>query len=228
MTHTISHNRVRGAVYAFAVAVTFMFASVSWAHAQTLTRQLDIGARGTDVSELQTYLAQDSTIYPEGLVTGYFGRLTSAAVSRFQTRNGLPAVGRVGPQTLALLNARMGGTTPGTSVESAPIISGIVVNLGTSTGTTTPGTVSISWLTHKPATGVVYYGTAFPSMTEAPEGTNNLSLTGTTAMTDTALRFSQAVDLPVLTASTTYYYVIVTRDAAGNTQITWPQAFRTI
>ena len=57
------------------------------ASAATLTRQLEVGSRGQDVSDLQAFLAKDSTIYPQGLVTGYFGSMTQTAVSNFQTRN---------------------------------------------------------------------------------------------------------------------------------------------
>lgn len=34
-----------------------------------LTSSLDFGSRGANVTELQTYLAKDSNIYPSGLVT---------------------------------------------------------------------------------------------------------------------------------------------------------------
>ena len=82
----------------------------------TVTSQLDLGDRGSEVTEVQTYLAKDATIYPEGLVTGYFGQLTKAAVERFQTRQGIvsegtPATtgyGRVGPQTMARINSLLG------------------------------------------------------------------------------------------------------------------------
>jgi len=51
-----------------------------------LTTDLKIGDRGTEVELLQTWLKQDSVIYPQGLVTGFFGRLTQAAIIRFQER----------------------------------------------------------------------------------------------------------------------------------------------
>ncbi|MCL9971914.1 MAG: peptidoglycan-binding protein, partial [Candidatus Pacebacteria bacterium] len=51
--------------------------------AATLERQLEVGMTGTDVSALQTYLAADPTLYPQGLVTGYYGFLTKSAVSNF-------------------------------------------------------------------------------------------------------------------------------------------------
>lgn len=79
--------------------------------------QLFIGSRSPEVVELQTFLATDRSIYPEGLVTGYFGTLTRAAVIRLQARNGLPQVGSVGPLTRALINSKV---QPGTPVVSQP------------------------------------------------------------------------------------------------------------
>ena len=66
--------------------------------------QMDECNSGPEVTKLQTFLAGNSAIYPEGLVTGYFGPLTKAAVMRFQTAYGISPVGRVGPITLNQLN----------------------------------------------------------------------------------------------------------------------------
>lgn len=208
---------VRTTLMIVAAAALFLLVSTSTAHAQALTRQLDIGASGSDVTALQIFFAQDSSLYPEGLVTGYFGRLTSAAVSRFQTRNGLPAVGRVGPRTLVALNAVMGIPVSGLY---APVISGLAVSTG-------QNSASVNWATNKPASGLVYYGTSFPTMVEATAGTNNATVGGAIAMTDTALRNAQSVTLPNLAANTTYYYVVYTRSATGDVQLTWPRTFRT-
>lgn len=68
-----------------------------------ITHALFVGVRGDDVLSLQAYFAQDKLIYPEGLVTGYFGKLTEAAVKRFQVKYGIDAVGIVGPITRAKL-----------------------------------------------------------------------------------------------------------------------------
>lgn len=69
-----------------------------------LSRSLFVGLKGDDVKQLQEYLAQDKALYPEGLTTGYFGRLTEAAVKRFQAKHGIETVGIVGPKTRAKLN----------------------------------------------------------------------------------------------------------------------------
>ncbi|MEX0930904.1 MAG: peptidoglycan-binding protein, partial [Candidatus Paceibacterota bacterium] len=69
-----------------------------------LTRTLAIGTTGDDVEELQELLAEDPTLYPEGLVTGYFGPLTQRAVERLQERFGIEQVGVVGPITRQTVN----------------------------------------------------------------------------------------------------------------------------
>ncbi len=62
-------------------------------------RDLVSGGKGNDVSQLQALLAGDKSLYPEGIISGYFGALTKAAVIKFQKKYGLPQVGRVGPMT---------------------------------------------------------------------------------------------------------------------------------
>ncbi len=69
-----------------------------------LLKQLREGMTSDDVKLLQSLLAADISIYPEGKITGFFGRLTSDAVKRFQKKHGLEGVGNVGPKTLARLN----------------------------------------------------------------------------------------------------------------------------
>lgn len=63
---------------------------------------------GDDVKTLQTILAADPSIYPEGLVTGLYGNLTSQAVKRFQKKHGIETLGIVGPKTLKKLNEEIG------------------------------------------------------------------------------------------------------------------------
>lgn len=64
-------------------------------------------ATAVEVTMLQRFLAQDSTLYPEGQITGVFGPATERAVQRFQNRHGIVSYGdyqatgygRVGPRT---------------------------------------------------------------------------------------------------------------------------------
>lgn len=69
-----------------------------------LLRDLREGMSGDDVKALQAILAADPNIYPEGLVTGFYGRLTSEAVKKFQKKYGIEMLGLVGPKTLKKLN----------------------------------------------------------------------------------------------------------------------------
>ena len=72
----------------------------------TFTRSLGLGSQGDDVKSLQEFLAKDIDVYPEGLLTGYFGKLTEAAVIKFQAKHGIDQVGVVGPKTRVALNAQ--------------------------------------------------------------------------------------------------------------------------
>ena len=90
-------------------AVVIVLSLASFASALSLTRYLEFGMSGSDVSALQTFLAADPTIYPEGLVTGYFGNLTRAAVIRFQQQYRVPPTGFVGPLTRAKINQLLNG-----------------------------------------------------------------------------------------------------------------------
>ena len=51
-----------------------------------LTADLKMGDKGYEVKLLQTWLAQDATVYPRAIINGNFGRLTKAAVIRFQEK----------------------------------------------------------------------------------------------------------------------------------------------
>jgi peptidoglycan hydrolase-like protein with peptidoglycan-binding domain len=67
-----------------------------------------VGSQGDEVKALQALLAANSNIYPEGLITGYFGKATEKALKKLQGENGLEQVGCVGPKTRALLNRLLG------------------------------------------------------------------------------------------------------------------------
>jgi len=69
-----------------------------------ITYALAKGMQNAQVTRLQEILAKDKTIYPEGLVTGYFGPATERAVKAFQKKNSLEQIGYTGPKTRALLN----------------------------------------------------------------------------------------------------------------------------
>lgn len=90
-------------------------------YAGILTKALKQGMSDAEVTILQTGLAMDSTVYPQALVTGYFGPLTYAAVVKFQEKYaseilsswGLTrGTGYVGATTRAKFNALYGSSTP--------------------------------------------------------------------------------------------------------------------
>lgn len=71
------------------------------------TRDLGLGSRGDDVTELQKRLISESLL--SGEPTGYFGKVTRDGVKKFQVKNSLPATGLVGAKTRAVLNGAIAG-----------------------------------------------------------------------------------------------------------------------
>ena len=69
-----------------------------------ITSTLKEGDAGENVRTLQALLAADSTIYPEGLITGFYGPLTTKAIRKFQEKHGFEKVGFIGPKTKLKLN----------------------------------------------------------------------------------------------------------------------------
>ncbi|MEW5908130.1 MAG: peptidoglycan-binding protein [Patescibacteria group bacterium] len=75
-------------------------------------KTLRYGMTSDDVKRLQELLAQDKEIYPEGIVSGWFGQLTRKAVQKFQCKYNIVCTGDekttgygvVGPKTQAKLN----------------------------------------------------------------------------------------------------------------------------
>ncbi len=203
-------------VMAFAVLIGVP--SIASAYS-TLTRQLDIKDTGSDVTDVQTYLAKDSTLYPQGLVTGYFGTMTSTAVSRYQTRNGIQSVGRVGPVTLLALNKSMMGASNDEMANglASPEIYNTSVN-------TSRNGVNVSWGTDQQAQGLVFYST---SPLQATESLNSVEVSGSTMATDRIFRNSQTVSIANLQSNTTYYYMVYVVNQNGGVSVTWPSTFQT-
>jgi len=191
----------------------FMLGFTYTASAAVLTRQLEIGMSGSDVSDLQIFLAKDVTIYPQGLVTGYFGMLTQSAVSNFQARNGIDNVGRVGPITLSAINQQMN------SDNMAPVINSLNVGV-------TNTSVSMNWNTNENASAIIYYSSSPLSMIEASPG-SAVNIGGSTLLVNTNLQSSHTGTITGLMPNTSYYYALYVKDGAGNENITWPTTFRT-
>lgn len=179
-----------------------------------LYRSLDVGMRGTDVTELQTYLSNRIDLYPERLVTGYYGSLTAAAIQKFQCAQSIvcegtaasTGYGRVGPLTLAKLTEAMG--TGGGSDVYAPSMSSVGVSVGSTVAT-------ISWTTNESARGKVYYATSPLTSFETSAPFQEPVVNGTLAQ-NTSLQTSQSIQISNLTPNTTYYYLVSAIDARGN------------
>lgn len=206
-----------------------------------LIKHLRVGMSGDDVKTLQELLATDRDVYPEGLITGYFGRLTEKAVRVLQKKLCLDQVGQVGPHTLRRINelleegagksyggegghvpagllrapgiqAKLCGTATTTPDTVAPVISDVETDDITST------TAKIEWETNERADSKVWYGAATPVVTATP-----------TAMVSSPNFVKEhSVALTGLTATTTYYYVAVSADAAGNATSAPQQSFTTL
>jgi|GEM_PF-4713653 len=103
---------------------------------------LKLGTKSKDVTELQKVLALDKDVYPEGTVSGYFGKLTEKAVKQFQTKyyseimepaKIIYVTGIVGQLTMKKLNT-LTGCTGGTASN---MTSNTTFITGTSKNTTT-------------------------------------------------------------------------------------------
>lgn len=177
------------------------------------------GDSGSNVSALQTFLAADSSVYPEGLITGYYGSLTVEAVKRYQCKYGIvcqgtpssTGYGRVGPATAAKIASQggfMGGASSSGGVGggdvSAPILSAPTVSV-------TASTASVHWGISESATSRVLYSTVMPSL-------NAASFASMQVATDPTFDTSGDVVLSGLAANTRYYYVLESADASGNMQ----------
>ncbi len=134
----------------------------------SLTRNLTPGdtdaATDGRVSALQRFLADEPGIYPEALVTGYFGPATKRAVQNWQRSHGIissgdtsSGYGSIGPRTRVAMAAGCGAPAEEISSEkNAPPICTISVNTakgiglvkgdgGTSVASGPGDPVSITW-----------------------------------------------------------------------------------
>lgn len=256
---------------------------------QTLLRTLKVGITGDDVTMLQALLASDPSIYPEGKITGFYGKLTEQAVKRFQKKHGFEQVGNVGPKTLRKLQELLKESPlevreveiehasstgmkkregrdgdddrkvktervvchkvpPGHLVASGwlkkhddqkPLVPDCQtlpygINKKLNGGTTTPDMVAptisalaagsvttssalVTWATNEVATSQVYVGTVNPA-----------SVASSTLVQVAGLTLAHSVALTGLTNATTYYLIVVSTDASGNTTVSGQATFTTM
>jgi len=147
-----------------------------------ISRSLQFGSTGDDVSRLQRYLALDPAIYPEALVTGYYGALTEAAVKRWQAKHfvvssGTPAStgwGVVGPRTAAVLAIQC---PPGTVAGGTGSVGGFI-KVTPITGpapltVTIEATVNTPRSCNAPAYQLDFGDTTSPAQIQVPQGNCN-------------------------------------------------------
>ena len=77
---------------------------VSTSPADHFVETLKKGRQDIEVEHLQEVLAADEALYPEKLITGYFGSLTESALKRFQQKHDLPQTGVTDAATQVKLN----------------------------------------------------------------------------------------------------------------------------
>jgi peptidoglycan hydrolase-like protein with peptidoglycan-binding domain len=203
-----------------------------------LIRDLKVGMSGDDIKTLQELLSTDSDVYPEGLVTGYYGKLTEKAVKKLQKKLCLNEDGTVNPQTIKRINELLsegagnsghipaglliapgiqkklcGTTTPATTTPdtAAPVISNVFATNTTATAT------KIKWTTNEKANSRVWYGAASPITAATP----------TDQVSSNEYELSHSLTLSGLASTTTYYYVVVSADKAGNITTAPQQSFIT-
>lgn len=192
-----------------------------------ITTQLDFGDRGSEVTELQTYLATDASIYPSGLVTAYFGVLTRAGVQRFQVAQGIvssgtPATtgyGRVGPRTMASINSFLIGSGQA-NWDTSPSLSTPLVQ-------TTSTTATITWTTNELTQGQVFWSNSPIQASEANGPRQQPYVSGVLALDAGGLQTYHTVTVSNLQANTTYYYLVRAIDSVGNVGMIWPSTFHT-
>jgi len=132
------------------------------------------------------------------------------------------------------------GASPQTIVIAVPALGAHLAHgdtagvcAGSNTGTTTPDTLAptlssitassvthqsatVSWTTNEAATGKVYYGTTTP-----------LVLGTAQTLSSASLLVNHSFNLTGLGAATTYYFVVESKDASGNTATSSQQSFAT-
>lgn len=184
-----------------------------------ITAQMDPGVRGYNVTSLQTFFADNSAIYPEGLITGYFGPMTKASVIRFQKMFGYAQVGRVGPQTMAKVNNLIanGGWQGEVTNTNSDINAPMIYNLNQSLGN---NSVTFSWQTNEFARAKVFYSLYPVIINEGDINSYGFSLvSGSVASADDQYRTNAQVTVSNLMPNTMYYYMVVSTDSTGNVSV---------
>lgn len=176
-------------------SVTYSGATITWKTDQLATSKVyyslmspvDINSTST-LSVVNNYLTRDHSISLSSLTasTTYFFVVES--------KNEDDKTARSGQMSFA--------TSPAPVIPdtTAPVISQSSSTSGTSTAT-------VTWITNESATSKMYFSSVSPL---------DLSASTTSTVMDGALLTSHSFALSGLTASTTYYFVVESKDAANN------------
>lgn len=224
-------NKYLGRIVTFVTSVAIVtlvslaFTAVASAQTTPLTGTMDFGARGTNVTNLQTFLASNPSFYPEGLVTGYFGALTRAAVQRFQAFYGIVSsgtaastgYGRVGPMTLARINSLIAGGGGSTGADiSGPMLFNV-------TNARSSNSITFTLNTNENTTTRVVYGTSPLMFNEGDERSVGFGpIGGSSVSSISGMGTSHTVTVPNLSANTNYYFTVIATDAVGNVSVWGP------
>jgi peptidoglycan hydrolase-like protein with peptidoglycan-binding domain len=230
------------------VASLVMVSVVSLVSAQgfAFNVNLSVGRSGTDVAALQTALISAGFPIPaivSGVASkGYFGTQTRLAVMRYQASRGIPNTGFVGPLTRAALNR----AAPATSNANNTFVMGCPIgytctplatssssssntagsnsssnsssnNTNTSTkDTTSPSITDIEITSIGTSTARIDWRTNEAATTKIEIGTSVIY--GTVVASSSALTLTHGATTTGLQANRTYYYRLISRDAAGNSR----------
>ena len=139
-------------------------AMIAGAQGYAFNTNLTVGSTGQDVVALQTWLMSSgyniASIASGAASTGYFGSQTKAAVQAYQTANGVPSTGFVGPLTRGKLNGTAAVATVATGCPAGYTCTLATGNtlpstVGTSAGISTPGVEGILTVTQGPVSNTV-------------------------------------------------------------------------
>jgi peptidoglycan hydrolase-like protein with peptidoglycan-binding domain len=220
MTKTINTSRISFILAGVLFALVFVSsAAIPTTHA-AISTELDLGENGSEVTELQQFLATNSLIYPSGIVSGFFGPLTEAAVRQFQASYDIPQAGRVGPITRARINNIM---SSGFGLDTrAPMMENRSVQTNSTNAT-------INWTTNELARGQVYFD-RLPIRSDEATGRAGQAIayvSGVSAPNNTSALSSQSVTIQNLQPNTLYYYFTRAIDNSGNVKVTLSNTFQT-
>lgn len=229
--------------------------TVELKEAIAVAAELRAGMTSEEVKALQEILAADPDIYPEGIVSGFYGPLTAKAVAKFQKKHGIEGEASVGMKTRARLNAlandkdfrckawgkliapgqqkkRLGNADVDLSV-CAKVPEGIIKKIeewktGTSTDTRAPGisNIEIDDVTEDSAL-ISWESNERVKATVWYSTDEDVELDDAEKETSSTFALEHKLTLENLEEDTEYFFKIVVTDKAGNTATSSVKEFET-